>query len=175
MNEFQRKMLLDWMRKVHQLEYAHRFESIKWVKFHERIGYGAFVLSIIIAFSFRFPEVDAKTFEGLPFFLKQNFFVAFASTVVALLTGLQTFLKPNEKAEQHKNTGSNYERLRHRIEFILTTPFSKTETKNRIELIKEEWENLDAINVSDKNFGKGKDKVKTFGKYPKELDFLEDV
>ena len=32
MTDEQRKMLLDWMRKVHQLEYAHRFESIKWVK-----------------------------------------------------------------------------------------------------------------------------------------------
>ncbi|WP_324023649.1 SLATT domain-containing protein [Maribacter sp. BPC-D8] len=175
MNESQKKMLLDWMRKVHQLEYAHRFESIKWVKVHRWIGYGAFVLSIIIAFSFRFPEVDIKTFDNLPFFLKQNFFVAFASTVVALLTGFQTFLKPNEKAEQHKNTGSNYEKIRHRIEFILTTKFTESERKNRIDLVKDEWENLDAINVSNKNFQKGKNKVKTFGKYPEELAFLEDV
>ncbi|WP_298363638.1 SLATT domain-containing protein [uncultured Lutibacter sp.] len=175
MNKDQRKMLLDWMRKVHQLEYAHRFESIKWVKVHRWIGYGAFVLSTIIAFSFRFPEVEVETYKKLPFFLKQNFFIAFSSTIVALLTGLQTFLKPNEKAEQHKNTGSNYERLRHRIEFILTTKFSVTETKSRIELVKEEWENLDAINTSDKNFKKGKNKIKSFGKYPKELDFLPDI
>tara|TARA_R110002126_G_scaffold150334_1_gene296515 strand:+ start:2701 stop:3045 length:345 start_codon:yes stop_codon:yes gene_type:complete len=111
----------------------------------------------------------------LPFFLKQNFFVAFASTAVALFTGFQTFLKPNEKAEQHKNTGSNYEKIRHRIEFILTTKFTESERKNRIDMVKDEWENLDAINVSNKNFQKGKDKVKTFGKYPEELAFLEDV
>jgi hypothetical protein len=175
MNERQRKMLLDWMRKIHQLEYAHRFESLQWIVRHKWIGISAFVLSTIIAFSFRFPEIDAATYERLPFFLRKDVFIALASTAIAILTGLQTFLKPNEKAELHKNTGSNYEKLRHRIEVILTTEFTDWELKNRIELIKEEWEGLDAINVTKKNFESGKKKVKSFGKYPKELDFLDDV
>jgi len=75
----------------------------------------------------------------------------------------------------HKNTGSNYEKLRHRIEFILTTEFQEWELKKRIEMIKEEWEGLDAINVSKKYFDEGKLKVKSFKKYPKELDFLPDI
>jgi hypothetical protein len=175
MDEAQKKMLLDWMRKVHQLEYAHRYQSIYWVNFHRIIGYSAFGLSTIIAFSFRFPSVESDVFQTLPFIFQQDFFVAFASTAVALLTGLQTFLKPNEKAEQHKNTGSNYEKIRHRIELVLTMNFTDTELLNRVELIKEEWEGLDAINVGNKYFYKGKEKVKSFEKYPKELDFLEDV
>jgi hypothetical protein len=175
MSEQQRKMLLDWMRKIHQLEYAHRYESLKWNSQHRWIGISAFVLSILIAFSFRFPKVEPNTYEQLPFFIHQDFFVAFFSMAVAILTGLQTFLKPNEKTELHKTTGSNYEKLRHRIEVILTIGLPDLELKNRIELVKNEWEGLDAINVSKQNFNKGKERVKSLGKYPKELDFLPDV
>ena len=46
----QKRVLLDWMRKIHQLEYAHRFESLKWANAHKWIGISAFVLSLIIAF-----------------------------------------------------------------------------------------------------------------------------
>ena len=171
----QRRVLLDWMRKIHQLEYAHRFESLKWSKTHKWIGISAFILSLIIAFSFRFPGVEVTTYENLPFFLKQNFFVAFGATCVAILSGLQTFLKPNEKAVLHQTTGSNYEKLRHRIELILNFEYSEWELKRRTELIKEEWEGLDAINVSEKNFMKGKNKAKSFNKYPEELSFLDTI
>jgi hypothetical protein len=171
----QEKMILDWMRKIHQLEYAHRYESLQWIMRHKIIGISAFALSTIIAFSYRFPKVDIDTYERLPFFIKQDFFVAFSATAVAILTGLQTFLKPNEKAELHKNTGSGYEKLRHKIELILTTQHSDWELKNKIESIKDEWEGLDAINVTNRNFEQGKKKVRSFKKYPKELDFLDDV
>lgn len=175
MKENQRKMILDWMRKIHQLEYAHRYESLKWSKRQKRVGYSAFVLSLIIAFSFRFPGINWETYQNLPFFLKHNFFVAFGSTIVALLTGYLTFTKPSEKSELHKNTGSSYEKLRHRIELILTMEYQEWEFKKRVELIKEEWESLDAINVSMKNFLAGKEKANSFNKYYKELDFLPDI
>lgn len=175
MTEIQRKMLLDWMRKIHQLEYAHRYESIKWEKRRYITGLGAFILSTIIAFSFRFPKLSADTYELLPIFLHHNYFIAITSFIIAILTGYQTFTKPNEKALTHKNIGSNYEKLRHRVEYVLTTEFQEWELKKRIEMIKEEWEGLDAINVSKKYFEEGKQKVKSFNKYPKELDFLPDI
>lgn len=175
MKEEQRKMILDWMRKIHQLEYAHRFESLKWEKRRLITGILAFSISTIIAFSFKFPKVDQETLDMLPTFLHHNYFIAIASFIVAMLTGYQTFTKPNEKALTHKNTGSNYEKLRHRIEFLLTTEFLDWERTKRIEMIKEEWESLDAINVSKKYFTKGKTKVQGFNKYPKELDFLPDL
>jgi hypothetical protein len=175
MTEPQRKMILDWMRKIHQLEYAHRFESLKWEKRRYITGILAFSISTIIAFSFNFPKVEPETLVLLPAFLHHNYFIAIASFIVAMLTGYQTFTKPNEKALTHKNTGSSYEKLRHRIEFVLTTEFQEWELKKRIEMIKEEWEGLDAINVSKKYFDEGKKKVQSFNKYPKELDFLPDV
>ena len=47
--------------------------------------------------------------------------------------------------------------------------------KNRdINLIREEWENLDNVNASEKNYRKAKSKVKGFNKYPEELGFLKN-
>ncbi len=168
-------MVLDWMRKIHQMEYAHRYESLYWVKIEKWVGIFAFALSTFIAFSFRFPKVDTEFYNKLPFFLHQDFFVAFTSTAVAILTGLQTFLKPGEKSGLHKNTANEYESLRHKIELVLTMNESDEDFKEKITTIKKEWENLDAINVSNKNFSKGKNRVNSFKKYPKELGFLEDI
>jgi hypothetical protein len=175
MTEKQYKMILDWMRKIHQLEYAHRFESILYSRAEKWIGISAFVVTTLVAFSYRFPNVETSIYEKLPFFLKHNFFVPIASTLAAILTGLLTFLKPSEKSETHKKTGSSYEKLRHRIELIITSEYTEKELSKKLETIKEEWETLDAINVSNGYFLKGKAKVKSFNKYPKELDFLDDI
>ncbi|MDP4284469.1 MAG: SLATT domain-containing protein [Bacteroidota bacterium] len=168
-------MILDWMRKIHQLEYAHRYQSIYYVKAERWLGISAFVIMTLVAFSYRFHKVEPETFQKLPFFLKQEFFVPFASFVAAILTGLITFLRPNERSETHKKTGSNYEKLRHRIELLLTSQLGDTELNKELNEIKKEWDSLDAINVANRYFLRGKEKVKSFKKYPKELDFLNDV
>lgn len=175
MTEERKKMILDWMRKVHQLEYAHRYQSINYVKVERWLGISAFVITTIVAFSYRFPKVEPETFQKLPFIIKQEFFVPFASFLAAVLTGLITFLRPNERSETHKKTGSNYEKLRHRIELLITSQLGDTEVDKELSEIKKEWDNLDSINVSERFFLKGKDKVKSFNKYPKELDFLDDA
>lgn len=175
MTEKKHKMVLDWMRKIHQLEYAHRYQSIRLSNIERVLGISAFIISTVIAFSYRLPHVETSTFNKLPFFLQRDYFVPIVSFVVAILTGLSTFLRPSEKSETHKKTGSNYEKLRHRIELIITTDYDEDELNKKLDGIKEEWERLDAINVSNKFFLKGKEKVKSFKKYPKELDFLEDI
>lgn len=174
MNEDQRLMLLDWMRKVHQLEYAHRFESLFWGRVRYWTGISAFVISTLIAFSFRFQHTEIEFLELIRRVLQHPYFIAFASFMVAILTGFQTFFKPYEKSVTHKNTGSNYEKLRHRIEFILTSELASKEVNNRIEQVKDEWEGLDAINVQSRFFDQGKEKVKSFNKYPPELSFLPE-
>jgi len=168
-------MVLDWMRKIHQLEYAHTYESLLWSRIDLWTGISAFAISTLIAFSYQFPSVNSITYESLPFILKSNFFIPFASTIVAILTGLQIFLKPNEKTEVHKNAARQYERLRHSIEIVITTDYTETKTNEKIEGIKKEWEDLTPPSVSPKNFLKGKDKAFSFNKYPPELSFLDDV
>jgi hypothetical protein len=154
-------MVLDWMRKVHQLEYAHRFESLKWSRAERTIGLSAFCLATLIACSYRFPSWPG-----------QSYFVASASTLVAILTGLQTFLKPSEKSEMYQKTASNYEKLRHEIELLLTMQANEKTIDQRLLRIQEEWKNLDAINVSESKYVKAKMRVRRLNKYPKELEFL---
>ncbi|OOV19250.1 SLATT domain-containing protein [Flavobacterium sp. LM4] len=168
-------MLLDWMRKIHQLEYAHCFQSLYYSKLEKRIGISAFVLSTLVAFSYRFPAVENICFNTYFFFLKKEYLLPFILLVVALLTGLQTFLKPNEKAENHRKIGLEYEKIRHNIEIVLTKEQTETEIDLRIKEVKKKWDVLNTVYVDDKYFAQGKEKVKSFKKYPKELSFLPDI
>ncbi|MBK6993367.1 MAG: hypothetical protein IPH31_00010 [Lewinellaceae bacterium] len=68
MTEKQYKMVLDWMRKIHQLEYAHRYESIFYANAEKWIGISAFVITTLVAFSFRIPNVEPQLYQELPFF-----------------------------------------------------------------------------------------------------------
>jgi hypothetical protein len=51
-------LLLDWMRKIHQLEYAHCFQSLFYTKLEKWIGISSFVLTTTIAFTYRFPFIN---------------------------------------------------------------------------------------------------------------------
>ncbi len=170
----QKLMILDWMRKVHQLEYAHRYESIKWSNRHMWIGYPAFIISLLIAFSFRFPWDTIMQDFGNHWYTNHGFYIAFLTSFVALFTGYQTFVRPNEKAVIHKNTGQHHEKVRHQLEYILTSELDKKNRNKQLEAIRKEWESIDSINVSNKKFKEGKNMVKSFEKYPEELGFIKD-
>lgn len=90
--EEKRKMLLDWMRKIHQLEYAHCYQSIYYSKLEKYIGISAFLISTLVAFSYRFPDIENEFFNTYLFLLKKTYLIPFLAFVVAILTGLQTFL-----------------------------------------------------------------------------------
>lgn len=167
MDESLRRMLLDWMRKIHQLEYAHCYQSIFWSTFEKWIGITAFIISTIVAFSYRFPKLE------IPWV--QDYLLPFVLLIVAILTGLQTFLKPSEKAENHKRIGFNYEKMRHSIELILNTNMTDENRTREIEIIKNEWADLKSVYVSNRKFKKGKKTVKDLKKYPEELSFLDTI
>lgn len=170
----QKLMILDWMRKVHQLEYAHRYESIKWSKRQNRIGYPAFIISILIAFSFKFSWDYLISQFGDHFYTSHGFYIGLFTSLVAILTGYQTFVRPNERAVMHKNTGQHHEKVRHQLEHILTAELNQKNRNEQLETVRKEWESIDAINVTDKKFKEGKDMVKSFRKYPEELSFIKD-
>lgn len=172
MTEEKRKMILDWMRKIHQLEYANIYQSIYWSKREKVIGILAFALSTLIACSYRFPGIEPETFKKLPFIFKHEFMIPLLTTIVAILTGLQTFLKPGEKSEAHRKLGNNYEKLRHKIETVLNGNLMEHELNQKIESIRKEWKNMEYLNVSPSNFDKGKKRVKELNKYSEELGFL---
>lgn len=160
-------MLLDWMRKVHQLEYAHCFQSLSFSKIEARTGVWAFVLSTIVAFTYRFPFIEQPWVKEyvLPLIL----------FVVAILTGYQTFIRPGEKAEKHRELGVEYERIRHQIEIILNTLIDHPELDDHINSVKNKWDDLKTMYVKESHYDSAKNKVKSFNKYPKELDFLPNI
>lgn len=172
MTEEKRKMILDWMRKIHQLEYANIYQSIYWSNREKEIGISAFALSTLIACSYSFPGIEPETFKKLPLIFKHEFMIPLLTTIVAILTGLQTFLKPGEKSEAHRKLGNNYEKLRHKIEPVLTGNLIEYELNQKIESIRKDWENMEYLNVTQSNFDKGKKRVKELNKYPEELGFL---
>lgn len=172
--EEKKKMLIDWMRKVHQLEYAHCYQSIFYSRIEKSIGISAFLISTLVAFSYRFPDVENEFFNECFFFLKKDYLIPFLAFVVAILTGLQTFLKPNEKAEVHRKLGLEYEKLRHTIEISLTKSDLET-IDEEINQINENWRSFNTLYVFAKYFDQGKEKVKSFKKYPEELGFLPTI
>jgi hypothetical protein len=174
MNIKQEKMILDWMRKVHQLEYAHRYQSLRWNQWHKFLGITSFALAALIAFSKQLPSLEKEAFDKLFFVFKSDFFIPFSALLIAVFTGLQTFLKPYEKSEIHKNIGSDYEKIRHRFESVYTENLNDVDFVTKSDIVKKTWDELNAINASSHNFNKGKAKANSFGKYPKELDFIDD-
>lgn len=157
-------MLLDWMRKIHQLEYAHCFQSLYFSKIERRIGVWAFVLSTVVAFTYRFP------FVSLPWI--KEYVLPTLLFIVAILTGYQSFIKPGEKAETHRKLGLEYERLRHKIETILTSQINSPSISQLVDETKANWDSINTLYVNERHYTKAKIKVKSFKKYPEELGFL---
>lgn len=159
-------MLLDWMRKIHQLEYAHCFQSISFSKVERWTGIWAFILSTVVAFTYRFPFIEYPWVK--------EYILPFILFIVAILTGYQSFIRPGEKAEKHRELGIEYERIRHQIETILTTLMNHPELDDHINSVKSRWDSIKTMYVKESHYNEAKKKVKSFNKYPKELDFLPD-
>jgi hypothetical protein len=164
MKEQTRKLILDWMRKIHTMEYANRFQSITWKKTNLWLGIPALVIGILIA---AVPKIDAvSNFVGT--------IIPIGGLLIAILTGLQTFLKPTEKSEAFRKMSVRYEELRHKVELVLQVE-TETAAQTGLEKIRKDWAAIDSLNVSNFHFREAKTKVKGLNKYPEELGFLDNV
>lgn len=165
MNNEQEILLLDWMRKIHQLEYAHRFESLKWNDWNYWLGIPSLIIGSVIGAVSAFCDIENTI---------KNVILSFGGIIIAILTGLQTFLKPQELSEKHKIVSSNYEKIRHQIEYLIVFEKENNVISIEIEKIRNEWNSIETLNASESNFIKAKKRVEKFEKYPKELGFLKD-
>lgn len=175
MNQCQRKMIIDWMRKIHQLEYAHCYQSVWYSKLDTYLGLSAFALTTIVAFVYRFPDINSELVQNYNLgFLKKEYSVPFLSLLAALATGFLAFLKASEKASLHQKIGMSYEMLRHEIEIFLTSATTSEVAEVEIKRIEKAWNDLNTAYLSNKNFKKGKETIKMLNKYPEPLSFLPD-
>lgn len=161
-------LLLDWMRKIHQLEYAHCYQSIFYTKLEKRIGLLSFFLTTTIAFTYRFPFINYPWIK--------EYVLPLIAFIVAILAGYQTFIKPGEKSETHRKLGLEYEKIRHDIEtlFLLASNPQNSELESKTKEIKSKWDALNTLYVNECYYKQAKDKVNSFNKYLKELDFIPD-
>lgn len=161
-------LLLDWMRKIHQLEYAHCYQSLSYSRIEKWIGISSFLLTTIIAFTYRFPFINYPWVK--------EYLLPLIAFIVAILAGYQAFIKPGEKSETHRKLGLEYEKIRHEIEplYLRASDPQYPELEARTDKIKITWDSMNTLYVNECYYQQAKDKVKSFNKYPKELDFIPD-
>ena len=151
-----RNVFLDWTRKLHQWEYAHRYQSMANEQHNLLLGIPAIVITALIA---------ATIAAMSPLTSTTQFFVIIAATIAAVFTGLQTFLKPSELAEKHRLASETYEDLRHRMEYLLASDDSR-DISGDVERLKGEWDRIQAPNVAAKHWAAAKGQVASLGTYP---------
>ncbi|MBC7557574.1 MAG: SLATT domain-containing protein [Chryseobacterium sp.] len=161
-------LLLDWMRKIHQLEYAQCYQSLFYTTQEKWIGILSFILTTTVAFTYRFPFINYPWVK--------EYVLPLIAFIVAILTGYQAFIKPGEKSEIHRKLGLEYEKLRHEIEllYLLASNQVHPELETKTKEFKSKWDLINTLYVKECYYRKAKEKVKSFNKYPKEIDFIPD-
>lgn len=167
-------MVLDWTRKVHQLEYAHCYESIIYAYSHTILSVITLIITTLVASSYQFPQIDKAEYDKLFFLWKQDYFVSIFSTIAAIFTAVITFVRPSEKAEEHRRLGLDYEKIRHDFEKIVTYSYTDWQLEIEADKIKAKWDNLQTKYVTPFNYNRARNKVKNFG-YPSPMSFIQPI
>jgi hypothetical protein len=160
LNDDQWALVMDWMRKLHTLEYAHRYESIRGGRLNLTLGVPVVATSALSSAQVAMPGLDSTLAQAL---------VGSGAAVVGVLAALLTFLKPAEVAEKHRAASFQYEALRHRLEFLLTFNQESNDLVPKLSRLKEEWEALKTPNVTTRTWTRAKARVTEVGTYPESL------
>jgi hypothetical protein len=163
----QKLLALDWMRKIHTLEHAHRIESRHLNTFSEILSWSIVGIPAIIA--------------GLTFYLKQMpnnkesliVWVAIFAGISVLLGTINKVIKPSNLSERHRLNTEKFEHLRHKLEKHIV--FNNDE---RLELVLDEiqndWKDLTLHNVKEYNFKRASEMIRNMKTYPESLAFLKE-
>tara|TARA_B100000787_G_C16172551_1_gene287296 strand:- start:55 stop:552 length:498 start_codon:yes stop_codon:yes gene_type:complete len=164
MDKGKQNVVLDWIRKIHVLEHAHRLESIYWKNTNFYLGIPALIISAIIA------PITALNETSNSLIIISTV----AGVIVAILVGLQTFLKPGEIAEQHRQSSNTFEKLRHKFEFIYEFETDEKKLDKEVNKLRETWGEIDQMNISQTNFKKASEWINDSKKYPEEFSLNKD-
>lgn len=160
LNDDQWALVLDWMRKLHTLEYAHRYESTRKERLNLMLGVPVVVASALAGVHVVAPGLEtplARAATGL------------GAGAVGVLAALLTFFKPAEVAEKHRAASFKYESLRHRLEFLLTFDRDSEDITEKLSRFKEDWDVLATMNVTNRTWFRAKVRVTEVGTYPASL------
>jgi hypothetical protein len=108
-------LLHRWLKRVRESAFAHYVAEEKYSRLRLIIGVPAAFMSAIVGTSV-FAALDSNS--GLD--TRVKIIVGVMSILAAVLTGLQTFLRFSERAEQHRKIATEFGILRRYIEANLT-------------------------------------------------------
>lgn len=131
------KVIDDWHKRSDQVQNAHYDSGNLYEKRFLQLGFPVIILSaliggmeVIVPVSLVEPEI-AKNISGV------------ISLIVAVLAGLQTFLKLSQRSERHRMAGARYGDIRRSLETInIICEKSEKEAARKIEKIKEKMDSL---------------------------------
>lgn len=159
---------LDWMRKIHILELAHRIESRKLKSFSD-------VLTWLLVFLPAIMSAMALYLKLVP--NGEKSLLVWLAILAGLSTLVGTILKianPGDLSEKHRLNSEKFERIRHKIEKHIV--FNNDERlESYLDTVRTEWEQLTLLNVKQRNFNKATKWVLKMNKYPKNLEFIDEV
>ena len=158
-NEDQKNLILDWCRKIHTLEYAHRFHSKTYDDRNLFFGIPSIILGGIITV-----QVINSYSPAV---------IGLGGCIISILSGLQTFLKPSEVAEKHRRISETYEKLRHRLEYLLIYHLNDDpkDFQKQLEIIHSDWNHVETLNVPEKIYNAARQQVSKLNAYPLPLSF----
>lgn len=108
-----RALLQDWWRRSRESQWAQYECSKQLMRMHYMLGIPLIILATF-AGSAVFATISHST--GVTF----RWIVGAVSVIVAVLSGLQTFLKLSDRATAHRVAGADYARMRRLMEERLT-------------------------------------------------------
>lgn len=125
-------LILDWEVRLNKSQVGHYAASEKYKFLHYLMGISLVVISAFVSSSL-YLQPSSQTITGV---------IAVASIIATVLAGVQTFVRPSEKAEIHRNTAVKYGILKRKIELFRR---SNPDESKRFEFYKEvesEWNNI---------------------------------
>jgi hypothetical protein len=163
----QKLLALDWARKIHTLEHAHRIESRHLNLFSEILSWSIVgIPAAISALTFYLNKIPNQGEDLLPW-------LAILAGVSVLLGTINKVIKPSDLSEKHRINSEKFEHLRHKLEKYIV--FNNDE---RLELvlseIQSEWSNLTLYNVKERNFKIASEMINKMKVYPENLSFLKE-
>ncbi|MEZ8159105.1 SLATT domain-containing protein [Vibrio splendidus] len=129
--KFDESLIEDWLRRLHHAQVGHYITSEALYKKADISGY-ALIISSTIVTAMLFLETEG--FERL--------FLIGMSVVAASLSGVVSFGRFAEKAEQHRAAAGSYGKLRRQLEKLSKTldKLSFCEIDAKLKVLRIEWE-----------------------------------
>jgi hypothetical protein len=111
-------LLTEWLAKVSENQKVNHRAAVRFMRYHYILGIPAVILSSIIGTSI-FATIEKQTNTTFKVLL------GVLSILVAVITGLQTFLRYPERAAKHKEISAKLAEIHREIEQLLANPTAK--------------------------------------------------